>query len=302
MLDTTKTAPRIRFSAMAPSFFSRLPAYTYAGLLLNLLAWASSWGRVGPWPYTFFPLWLGFIIVLDGVNVARHGSSLLTRSWQRFGALFLFSTPFWWLYEILNIRLNNWHYQFDHQYSWLAYHALSSLSFSTVLPVVFEMAELLSSFAWLRPISRSVAPGPHFSRRQALGCSGVGLLILAALLVFPRYTYPLVWLSLIFLLDPLCDLAGRKSAFSHLFARDWRFIVTLALAALCCGFFWEFWNYWALPKWQYTVPFIDGLPHLFEMPIPGYLGYLPFGVELFSTYQFALLVLRIPQRDDNLTL
>jgi len=40
------------------------------------------------------------------------------------------------------------------------------------------------------------------------------------------------------------------------------------------------------------------VPHLFEMPLPGYSGYLPYGIELFAMYQFALLILRI--RRDNL--
>jgi hypothetical protein len=49
------------------------------------------------------------------------------------------------------------------------------------------------------------------------------------------------------------------------------------------------WNYFALPGWYYTVPFFDAGPHLFEMPLPGYTGYLPFGLELFAMYQFILL-------------
>jgi hypothetical protein len=35
------------------------------------------------------------------------------------------------------------------------------------------------------------------------------------------------------------------------------------------------------------------------MPILGYTGYLPFGVELFVLYQFLLLILG--RRQDNLT-
>jgi hypothetical protein len=34
------------------------------------------------------------------------------------------------------------------------------------------------------------------------------------------------------------------------------------------------------------------------MPLIGYTGYLPFGIELFVMYQFALLLLRM--RRDNL--
>lgn len=63
-----------------------------------------------------------------------------------------------------------------------------------------------------------------------------------------------------------------------------------AVAALVCGFFWEFWNYGALPKWYYTIPYF-GFGKIFEMPILGYLGYLPFGLMIysFSNFSFGLL-------------
>ncbi len=64
---------------------------------------------------------------------------------------------------------------------------------------------------------------------------------------------------------------------------NWTPHAALAFGALICGFFWEFWNYWAFPRWVYTVPFVD-FGHIFEMPLLGYGGYLPFGLELFALY------------------
>ena len=58
----------------------------------------------------------------------------------------------------------------------------------------------------------------------------------------------------------------------------WRRIVLLALAALICGFFWEMWNYWSATKWAYAVPFVERFK-IFEMPVLGFAGYLPFGLE-----------------------
>jgi hypothetical protein len=280
--------------------FLRVPVYAYLGATLNLLAWVFSWARIGPWAYTFFPLWFGFILALDGVNVARTGTSLLTRSPQRFALLFLISMPFWWAFEILNIPVQNWHYRLDHTYSWLGYHLISSVDFSTVLPAVLEMAELLAAFAIFRPRLGPKDPGPRVTGRTALTLTGIGALCIALAIILPRYAFGLVWLCLAFLLDPINNRAGRKSALGHLLTRDWRFFLVVPLAALCCGFFWEMWNYWALPGWYYTVPFVDAAPHLFEMPLPGYTGYLPFGVELFAMYQFTLLLLR--RRNDRLVL
>jgi hypothetical protein len=66
--------------------------------------------------------------------------------------------------------------------------------------------------------------------------------------------------------------------FSGLRSGDWRRPYLLALAALVCGLFWEMWNYGSLLKWVYDVPFV-GRFKLFEMPLLGYFGYLPFGLE-----------------------
>jgi hypothetical protein len=59
---------------------------------------------------------------------------------------------------------------------------------------------------------------------------------------------------------------------------DWQRICRYGLAALICGFFWEMWNLHSLAKWIYFVPYVDRF-HLFEMPLLGYAGYLPFGLE-----------------------
>jgi hypothetical protein len=37
-------------------------------------------------------------------------------------------------------------------------------------------------------------------------------------------------------------------------------------------------NFYSLARWQYSIPYVQVL-HLFEMPILGYAGYLPFGLE-----------------------
>ena len=53
---------------------------------------------------------------------------------------------------------------------------------------------------------------------------------------------------------------------------------------MVCAFFWELWNVYSYPKWVYEIPGV-GFAHLFEMPLLGYLGYLPFSLELFAAVQ-----------------
>ena len=93
----------------------------------------------------------------------------------------------------------------------------------------------------------------------------------------------LVWVGFALLLDPInrrLSLPSFLGDFSEGFARRfWGFL----LAGWICGWLWEFWNYWAAAKWNYTFPTFQKLK-LFEMPAPGYLGFVPFALECFTMY------------------
>jgi hypothetical protein len=52
------------------------------------------------------------------------------------------------------------------------------------------------------------------------------------------------------------------------------------------------WNFYSWPKWYYTVPYV-GWAKVFEMPLLGYLGYIPFAWELFALYHFVFGVLKV---------
>ena len=60
-------------------------------------------------------------------------------------------------------------------------------------------------------------------------------------------------------------------------------------AALFAGFWWECWNFHALPKWIYTVPYV-GFWKIFEMPVLGYIGYPFFGLIVFSYTVLAIFL------------
>jgi hypothetical protein len=57
------------------------------------------------------------------------------------------------------------------------------------------------------------------------------------------------------------------------------------MSGVLCGVLWEFWNYWSGAKWHYTVPIMENLK-IFEMPVPGYLGFPTFALECFTMYVF----------------
>ena len=269
----------------------RFPLYGIFALALCLAAWACSWLRIDPlYRYSFFPLWFGYILFIDALVAWRRGKSLLTRARWHYPLLFLTSSLFWWAFETLNIPVQNWHYILDQPYSPLAYFLIASLNFSTVLPAVMETAELLSTFPPLHPRLPASIPGPQLPIWGLVLVELLGILCLILPWLYPRYFFGLIWLCLVLILDPINNLCRRKSALAHIAVGDWRFIV-LPLAGLCCGFLWEMWNFYALPKWYYTIPYV-GFWKIFEMPLLGYIGYLPFALELFAMYQFVLLLLR----------
>ena len=47
---------------------------------------------------------------------------------------------------------------------------------------------------------------------------------------------------------------------------------------LICGFVWETWGFWLQVKWVYSVPYFHRFCYA-EMPLIGFAGYLPFGIE-----------------------
>jgi len=268
------------------------PLHGLFGLGLVVLAWSLNWSLSGfRTHYLFFPLWLGFILAVDGLCLRRHGTSLLRRGRWRFLWLFALSIPVWWLFEALNLRTRNWEYVGSRELEGLAYAFWTSLNFSTVIPAVFVTAEWIgrpSAPAEAEPVrDRAGRPFP------ATAFAALGAAMLAALLAFPDYAYPFLWLSLFFLVDPLNARSGRPSLLVQMALGRWRVPAVLGAAALVCGFFWELWNFYSDPKWVYRVPFL-GFAKVFEMPLLGYGGYIPFAWELYALYQLVRRPLGAP--------
>ncbi|HET7786038.1 MAG TPA: hypothetical protein VFP52_08650 [Myxococcales bacterium] len=196
-----------------------------------------------------FPLaWIGVLVALDGLARWRRGHSPL-RSPADLLAAAAASVVFWDVFELVNLRLRNWWYA-GVSPSPLAGGIFAAVSFATVLPAVrLGLAQL-----------EGAAPRAAGHRRLKAGAAA-GMLLVA--LALPRYAFPLAWIFL----WPLCEaLAGVR--------------VPLRVMALGLplGLLWESLNWRCARGWFYTVPFFDR-PKLFEMPLPGYLGYLPFALE-----------------------
>jgi len=260
------------------------PARGWLGLVLVAVCWPLNWMLPGiRTAYLFFPLWLGYILVVDALVQRRAGNSLWSRSRKNFVLLFLLSAPVWWLFELINVRTANWEYLGPELFNPFLFNLLCTISFSIVIPAIFETAGLMHSFSWMERFAsgpRVPTPGAVFT-----GLFVIGLAMLSAMLVWPQIFYPFIWTALLFIFEPINHWTGRPFFLNELREGDWRTVISLSIAALVCGFFWELWNYYSFPKWVYHIPGLAFL-RIFEMPLLGYGGYVPFALELYALKNF----------------
>lgn len=250
-----------------------------AVLILSALAFCGSSAGMAlgvepfhTWYFCF--AWWAYILGLESALALSGGESLL---WDRPGewlALLPLSLVLWLFFELLNFRLDNWHYlgvPLNGAARWAGY----ALSFSTVLPGLFATAALLDRLRVFEAVE--VAPLTHPERLTVpLVLGGTVLMVLP--MQAPQWFFPLVWVGLVPLLDPLAAMLGGRSLLADWERGDPRRALRLLAAGLICGGLWETWNFWAGAKWAYTVPLVGDLK-LFEMPVLGYLGFPPFALE-----------------------
>ncbi len=261
---------------------SRIPLRGWLGLILITIFWILNWMLKGPRTHwSFFPLWLGYCLTIDALVFWRTGTSLLKRSLWKYVTLFLISAPVWWIFELLNLRTQNWDYIGAEIFTPLQYAFWTTLNFTTVIPAVFGSAELFASFDFVKRFKHGPRIGTD--KRTTVAFFILGWLMLASLLIWPKIFFLFIWLSLYFILEPINIWLGNRSLADWTQKGDWRPVISLWLGVLLTAFFWEMWNYYSYPKWAYHVSW-GGWPHLFEMPLLGYGGYLPFALELYALY------------------
>ena len=258
------------------------PWWGWTGVIVGSSAWILAWTRFSwfiPYqPHTFSPLWFSYIVVVNALCVRQTGHSLMTDRPGFFLLLFPVSAVFWWFFEFLNRFVQNWYYT-GAEFSPWAYFWYATLPFTTVLPAVLSTKQWLQSANWIKHCFGDMGPIRFRHPRKAAVCilllSAAGL---AGIGVGPNFLFPLLWISPLLILASLQTLMKERHIFSVIAAGDWHGAVAAALAALVCGFFWEMWNYFSLAKWAYSVPLVHRFL-IFEMPLLGYGGYLPFGLE-----------------------
>lgn len=291
----TASSPAVRWDAqrqivLVPSKRHLRPAKLAiaAGLAMLVVSTIGMLRTVEPfatWYYQFS--WYSVLLAGDGLlaltgkATGRKGDFFLLGRKSHLASVLFWSAVGWFFYELLNFRLQNWYYIFlpdDRAVRWIS----TAVAFATVFPAVFLSEALLGAAGFAERVRwKPLRVTPTFVTRLRW----TGALVMLMVMIWPRYFFALVWGASMLMIEPtVYRRAPENSLLRDLeLGKPGRLLRLLAGGALI-GLLWEMLNIKARAKWIYTVPFFEELK-LFEMPVPGFLGFPPFAVECFIIWQ-----------------
>ena len=265
------------------------PSYGVIGLMIIVVGEALLLGRFWLVPVFFTPIaWTGYVLFLDALVYKTKGESLIRTRPKEFLLMLPWSVLCWLFFELYNLHLQNWVYLGLPQnliirsigYVW---------SFATIFPAILETADFLET---IFEKFRMKPWEPSQTVLYVFMILGFTLLILPILFSSStaKYMIALIWVGFAFLLEPMNHLVGGRSLFAYFERGELKQLLGLTMAGLVCGLLWEFWNYWAEARWIYNVPFTWAGPKIFEMPLLGFLGFIPFAVECHAMQNYLMSI------------
>jgi len=268
----------------------RFGAHGYFGVSIMLLSQILMFAKLEPVYSWFTPIqWTGYVLFLDALRLKLRGESYLLHRPREFLLMLLVSDLCWFMFEGYNLHLQNWYY--TNLPENMAVRVFGYMwAFATVTPGVVLTSEALDDLGAFR--GATVRPR-RISKTLVRTLMGVGVVFCLVPLMVPRnvaiFLFAPVWVGFVLLVDPINYRRGMPSLLGELEKGSAQKLLSLFLAGLICGVLWEFWNYWAGRKWIYSVPYFSR-PKVFEMPLYGFLGFLPFAAECYVIWQLALLL------------
>ena len=294
--ETPRIAPASQLAALggyASPFMRRFPVWGWLGLAMFLGWLPVVWLRPG-WAarlqvHSFAIMGFGHAMLMDALACRRGAVSVFKEDMKGFLLLLPVSALFWWFFEFLNRFSRNWYFINMEDYTTFEYVFCFSLGCATILPSVLTTARWLGTFRLFDDRVCAgmccVDVGSHLL--QGL-LAAVALIGLVGVVFAPSVLYPFLWLSPICAFVLIDTLLGLPTGLESLKEGNWSRVWRWAVAMLICGIIWETWGFWIEVRWVYTVPYLHRFCYA-EMPLIGFAGYLPFGVE-------ALLVCRSVSR------
>ncbi len=255
------------------------------------------------------PLFWGFTLIVDGwVYKRNNGKSLISSIPQEIIGIGVASVVGWMLFEYLNFFVDeDWYYPkgdiIDRE-QFLLYAIVIS---SGLLPLAFEWYCL---FKTIKSLKHRFTLGKKIVFKTWL--KNV-LLVFALVSLFgagylPDYFFWALWLSPALLLAIVLDKINVWTPLTAIGQGNWTPTLLFALTYFVEGLFLEGQNYFSAVRdgqnvlfteapayWQYNLPYVNDF-RLFEMPIVGFLGYLPFGVYCWVWWIACAYLLNIPSK------
>src|SRR2546421_11802109 len=183
---------------MAPPLLKARARLAAAAVVL-IAAAALRYYEIPPVPTWFYVFaWYPTLVILDQVVVLLGGESLLARP-PELAAMLWWSAVIWFLFEALNFRLQNWYYVFlpaSRTDRW----AGITISLATVVPAVLLPERVLDRLGVWRDLQ--ARPLPLEPRHLAVAWWS-GAALLAAVVLFTRYLFPLTWGAVWLIAEPL---------------------------------------------------------------------------------------------------
>jgi len=242
-------------------------------VLFGIAALVASFGVISTVVYPI--LWWGIIFIIDAINFWKWKQSPIHSQAKKFFLILLpLSALFWLYYELVNMVYPQWDYVGIISGLWIRV-LLSILSFGTVIPIIIEILWFLNG-----PVAQLPFSGEKLNlikKYPAVFMSLGWIFSIVPLFSNNFYLNQLMWLGPLFMFLPFAA-GSRESANKDFW---WLAVAT----GLISGFLWEFLNYWAGGKWQYII--LPDAPHIFEMPIYGYIGFVPFAISTVALYILA---------------
>jgi hypothetical protein len=287
------------------------PRWGWLGAFLLVTPLIFLWGHFsGPkllLHWAWIPVFWGYTFLMDAwLYVRSGGKSILKNSPKEMIAIGIAAMGGWMLFEYLNFFVDdNWYYpngdSIPHE-EFLLYAIVGS---SGLIPVIFVIYRLLNTFPNIR---NKYSHGPaivlknwHVNVLLAVFMTGMFLISF-----FPDQLFGLLWIAPMAILALVLDKIGLWTPFTGLKTGNWSPLLKYTLTYLVYGLSLECLNYFSAlhptgqplithtpAVWVYSIPYVN-YGYLFEMPLLGYIGYLPFGVYCSVWWISFAYLLNIP--------
>lgn len=256
--------------------------------------------------WAYIPLFWGFAFMLDGLIYKRTGGkSIVNNAPKELIGIGVASVAGWLLFEYLNFFvLEYWYYPFGNKVPGAEFYTYAIFASSALMPLSFQWYSLFNTFPNF--VNKyKFGPKIRLSRKVKWILFSIAIIALFFMPILPAYFAPIIWLSPLIILAVALELIGLWTPFTPIAKGNWTPVLFTALTYLVEGFLMEGQNYFSAHHqgleaitnypgyWMYNVPFVNKY-HVFEMPVVGFYGYLPFGIYCLVWWVAFAYLLDIP--------